>query len=123
MNLSRFPLPFSQKINKIKWMVFCPVDTTLNWKTVLYKINLFLFFIHNFIYEPRLQGFAELEYGMLRYMGAIDDSTMIVTTGKFSLLNFLANFFLNGPIHRILYIYFCFSSRATTILACASCKA
>ncbi|KAL6642316.1 hypothetical protein ACP70R_020497 [Stipagrostis hirtigluma subsp. patula] len=26
------------------------------------------------------EGFAELEYGMLRYMGAIDDSTMIVTT-------------------------------------------
>ncbi|KAL6642315.1 hypothetical protein ACP70R_020496 [Stipagrostis hirtigluma subsp. patula] len=27
-------------------------------------------------------GFAELEYGMLRYMGAIDDSTMIVTTAQ-----------------------------------------
>lgn len=27
------------------------------------------------------QGFAELEYGMLRYMGAIDDSTLIVTSG------------------------------------------
>ncbi|KAG9444211.1 hypothetical protein H6P81_015551 [Aristolochia fimbriata] len=26
------------------------------------------------------EGFAELEYGMLRYMGAIDDSTLIVTT-------------------------------------------
>ncbi|KAJ1264932.1 hypothetical protein BS78_08G038400 [Paspalum vaginatum] len=26
------------------------------------------------------EGFAELEYGMLRYMGAIDDSTMIITT-------------------------------------------
>ncbi|KAI4987840.1 hypothetical protein ZWY2020_028598 [Hordeum vulgare] len=26
------------------------------------------------------EGFAELEYGMLRYMGAIDDSTMVVTT-------------------------------------------
>ncbi|KAG0520212.1 hypothetical protein BDA96_08G054000 [Sorghum bicolor] len=26
------------------------------------------------------EGFAELEYRMLRYMGAIDDSTMIVTT-------------------------------------------
>eukprot|EP00252_Welwitschia_mirabilis_P004820 TRINITY_DN1513_c0_g1_i1.p1 TRINITY_DN1513_c0_g1~~TRINITY_DN1513_c0_g1_i1.p1 ORF type:complete len:343 (-),score=56.02 TRINITY_DN1513_c0_g1_i1:360-1388(-) len=26
------------------------------------------------------EGFAELEYGMLRYMGAIDDSTPIVTT-------------------------------------------
>lgn len=32
-----------------------------------------------------VQGFAELEYGMLRYMGAIDDSTPIVTSGKFSL--------------------------------------
>lgn len=29
-----------------------------------------------------VQGFAELEYGMLRYMGAIDDSTPIVTSGK-----------------------------------------
>lgn len=29
-----------------------------------------------------MQGFAELEYGMLRYMGAIDDSTPIVTSGK-----------------------------------------
>uniref|UniRef100_A0A0D6QYI5 5-formyltetrahydrofolate cyclo-ligase n=1 Tax=Araucaria cunninghamii TaxID=56994 RepID=A0A0D6QYI5_ARACU len=27
-----------------------------------------------------VQGFAELEYGMLRYMGAIDDSTLIVTS-------------------------------------------
>ncbi|XP_078154688.1 nagB/RpiA/CoA transferase-like superfamily protein isoform X2 [Carex rostrata] len=26
------------------------------------------------------EGFAELEYGMLRYMGAISDSTMVVTT-------------------------------------------
>ncbi|KAJ3671423.1 hypothetical protein LUZ60_007502 [Juncus effusus] len=26
------------------------------------------------------EGFAELEYGMLRYMGSIDDSTMVVTT-------------------------------------------
>jgi hypothetical protein len=90
-------------------MVFCPVDTALNWKTVPYEINLFLFSIHNFIYEPQLQGFAELEYGMLRYMGAIDDSTMIVTTGEFSLSNFLAKFFVNGsdtqdPIH-ILFFY------------------
>ncbi|XP_062097887.1 5-formyltetrahydrofolate cyclo-ligase-like protein COG0212 isoform X2 [Humulus lupulus] len=29
------------------------------------------------------EGFAELEYGMLRYMGAIDDSTLVVTTGRF----------------------------------------
>ncbi|KDP36591.1 hypothetical protein JCGZ_08358 [Jatropha curcas] len=27
-----------------------------------------------------VQGFAELEYGMLRYMGAIDDSTPVVTS-------------------------------------------
>ena len=27
-----------------------------------------------------LQGFAELEYGMLRWMGAIDDTTLVVTT-------------------------------------------
>lgn len=30
------------------------------------------------------QGFAELEYGMLRHMGAIDDSTLVVTSGKYS---------------------------------------
>lgn len=39
-----------------------------------------------------MQGFAELEYGMLRYMGAIDDSTPIVTTGmlaSFSLFIFV----------------------------------
>jgi len=29
-----------------------------------------------------LQGFAELEYRMLRYMGAIPDSTLIVTSGN-----------------------------------------
>ncbi|PIA47797.1 hypothetical protein AQUCO_01400413v1 [Aquilegia coerulea] len=28
------------------------------------------------------EGFAELEYGMLRYMGAIDDTTPVVTSGK-----------------------------------------
>lgn len=28
-----------------------------------------------------MQGFAELEYGILRWMGAIDDSTLVVTTG------------------------------------------
>jgi 5-formyltetrahydrofolate cyclo-ligase family len=27
-----------------------------------------------------VQGFAELEYGMLRWMGAVDDSTPVVTT-------------------------------------------
>jgi hypothetical protein len=30
------------------------------------------------------QGFAELEYGMLRHMGAIDDSTLVVTSGMYS---------------------------------------
>lgn len=30
-----------------------------------------------------MQGFAELEYGMLRYMGAIDNSTLVVTSGNF----------------------------------------
>lgn len=34
-----------------------------------------------------MQGFAELEYGMLRYMGAIDDSTPVVTSGKVTLLH------------------------------------
>lgn len=29
---------------------------------------------------PSSQGFAELEYGILRWMGAIDDSTLVVTT-------------------------------------------
>jgi hypothetical protein len=47
---------------------------------------------------------------MLRYMGAIDDSTMIVTTGEFSLLILLVACFLHGSdlfsdsvrlIHRI----------------------
>ncbi|KAE8646666.1 hypothetical protein Csa_004867 [Cucumis sativus] len=33
------------------------------------------------------EGFAELEYGMLRYMGAIDDSTLIVTSGCVILTN------------------------------------
>eukprot|EP00249_Psilotum_nudum_P012995 c24092_g1_i2 orf=235-1080(+) len=28
------------------------------------------------------EGFAELEYGMLRYMGAIDDSTLVATSGN-----------------------------------------
>lgn len=32
-----------------------------------------------------MQGFAELEYGMLRWMGAADDSTLIVTSGKITL--------------------------------------
>lgn len=31
-----------------------------------------------------LQGFAELEYGMLQYMGAIDESTPVVTSGMYS---------------------------------------
>lgn len=31
-----------------------------------------------------MQGFAELEYGMLRYMGAIDDSTPVVTSGSWN---------------------------------------
>ncbi|KAJ6774055.1 5-FORMYLTETRAHYDROFOLATE CYCLO-LIGASE-RELATED [Salix purpurea] len=30
------------------------------------------------------EGFAELEYGMLRYMGAIDDSTPVVTSGSWN---------------------------------------
>jgi len=33
-----------------------------------------------------MQGFAELEYGMLRYMGAIDDTTPVVTTGIMDVL-------------------------------------
>lgn len=32
-----------------------------------------------------IQGFAELEYGMLRYMGAIDDKTLIVTSGNYGI--------------------------------------
>ncbi|RCV36077.1 hypothetical protein SETIT_7G290800v2 [Setaria italica] len=30
--------------------------------------------------DEKFKGFAELEYGMLRYMGATDDSTVILTT-------------------------------------------
>lgn len=42
-----------------------------------------------------LQGFAELEYGILRYMGAIDDSTPVVTSGKCSFCSiFLPLFYL-----------------------------
>jgi hypothetical protein len=48
------------------------------------KIYYSSFLICIFIYEYQLQGFAELEYGMLRYMGSINDSTMMVTTGEFS---------------------------------------
>lgn len=39
-----------------------------------------------------MQGFAELEYAMLRYMGAIDDSTPIVTSGCVTTL--LLSYFL-----------------------------
>lgn len=41
-----------------------------------------------------MQGFAELEYGMLRFMGAIDDTTIVVTSGKFTSLFFPVVFFM-----------------------------
>ncbi|XP_022993524.1 5-formyltetrahydrofolate cyclo-ligase-like protein COG0212 isoform X2 [Cucurbita maxima] len=51
------------------------------------KIKVDLIVIGSVAVDPRtgarlgkVQGFAELEYGMLRYMGAIDDSTPIVTS-------------------------------------------
>lgn len=40
-----------------------------------------------------VQGFAELEYGMLRYMGAIDDSTPVVTTGMYTNLELFCKTF------------------------------
>ncbi|KAG6536012.1 hypothetical protein ZIOFF_001050 [Zingiber officinale] len=40
-------------------------------------------YFHCYNLSSGLQGFAELEYGMLRYMGAIDDNTMIVTSGLY----------------------------------------
>jgi hypothetical protein len=60
----------------------------LNNNTALSLLSQRLYYVCSliciYIYEHQLQGFAELEYGMLRYMGSIDDSTMIVTTGEFS---------------------------------------
>ncbi|XP_074576859.1 5-formyltetrahydrofolate cyclo-ligase-like protein COG0212 [Curcuma longa] len=51
------------------------------------KIKVDLIVIGSVAVDPRTgarlgkgEGFAELEYGMLRYMGAIDDNTMIVTS-------------------------------------------
>ncbi|XP_009600922.1 5-formyltetrahydrofolate cyclo-ligase-like protein COG0212 isoform X2 [Nicotiana tomentosiformis] len=52
------------------------------------KIQVDLIVIGSVAVDPRTgarlgkgEGFAELEYGMLRYMGAIDDSTPVVTSG------------------------------------------
>ncbi|ESW23981.1 hypothetical protein PHAVU_004G092300 [Phaseolus vulgaris] len=51
------------------------------------KIKVDLIVIGSVAVDPRTgarlgkgEGFAELEYGMLRYMGAIDDSTQVVTS-------------------------------------------
>uniref|UniRef100_A0A0D6R126 5-formyltetrahydrofolate cyclo-ligase n=1 Tax=Araucaria cunninghamii TaxID=56994 RepID=A0A0D6R126_ARACU len=51
------------------------------------KLKVDLIVIGSVAVDPRTgarlgkgEGFAELEYGMLRYMGAIDDSTLIVTS-------------------------------------------
>ncbi|XP_010930949.1 5-formyltetrahydrofolate cyclo-ligase-like protein COG0212 [Elaeis guineensis] len=51
------------------------------------KIKVDLIVIGSVAVDPRTgarlgkgEGFAELEYGMLRYMGAIDDTTMVVTS-------------------------------------------
>ncbi|WOL11178.1 hypothetical protein Cni_G19940 [Canna indica] len=51
------------------------------------KIKVDLIVIGSVAVDPRTgarlgkgEGFAELEYGMLRYMGAIDDDTMIITS-------------------------------------------
>ena len=48
-----------------------------------------------------MQGFAELEYGMLRYMGAIDDSTLIVTSGCVTTL--LQSYFVVSRIFSIIF--------------------
>nr|DAD40094.1 TPA_asm: hypothetical protein HUJ06_014417 [Nelumbo nucifera] len=52
------------------------------------KIKVDLIVIGSVAVDPRTgarlgkgEGFAELEYGMLRYMGAIDDNTPVVTSG------------------------------------------
>lgn len=40
-----------------------------------------IFRLHSFLTcLMKFAGFAELEYGALRYMGAVDDSTLVVTT-------------------------------------------
>ncbi|XP_073013849.1 5-formyltetrahydrofolate cyclo-ligase-like protein COG0212 [Typha latifolia] len=51
------------------------------------KIKVDLIVIGSVAVDPRTgarlgkgEGFAELEYGMLRYMGSIDDTTMVVTS-------------------------------------------
>lgn len=51
------------------------------------KLKVDLIVIGSVAVDPRTgarlgkgEGFAELEYGMLRYMGAIDDSTVIITS-------------------------------------------
>ncbi|XP_010535317.1 PREDICTED: 5-formyltetrahydrofolate cyclo-ligase-like protein COG0212, partial [Tarenaya hassleriana] len=51
------------------------------------KIKVDLIIIGSVAVDPKTgarlgkgEGFAELEYGMLRYMGAIDDSTPVITT-------------------------------------------
>ncbi|KAI3820034.1 hypothetical protein L1987_13890 [Smallanthus sonchifolius] len=51
------------------------------------KIKVDLIIIGSVVVDPKTgarlgkgEGFAELEYGMLRYMGAIDDSTPVVTS-------------------------------------------
>ncbi|KAK1300969.1 hypothetical protein QJS10_CPB13g01305 [Acorus calamus] len=51
------------------------------------KIKVDLIVIGSVAVDPRTgarlgkgEGFAELEYGMLRYMGAIDDSTLVITS-------------------------------------------
>ena len=60
-----------------------------------------------------MQGFAELEYGMLRYMGAIDDSTLVVTSGNFD--SCLCNFSLAIPqrllkdVHLVFMLLPCFN--------------
>ena len=47
-----------------------------------------------------MQGFAELEYGMLRYMGAIDDSTPIVTSGNHPPIPTMNIHFLYQEVHK-----------------------
>jgi hypothetical protein len=77
--------------NKLYQIDGLVVESTLllKWKSMLITKLKSSYSTSITVCELQLQGFAELEYGMLRYMGAIDDSTMIVTTGEFSVLIFL----------------------------------
>lgn len=74
------------KLGQVKYMFYrFPLVLPLHLLVLLLLIMVSLYPVFQNLLEfvmSLLQGFAELEYGMLRYMGAIDDSTPIVTSGK-----------------------------------------